>query len=138
MKSKEVLQLLKCTRATLSKYVKEEKIKVTQLPNGYYDYDTNDVYKMFNGDIQTDICVYIKNNKDKLQHIKKYCIENNLKINYIYIDNDEKKEFYNLLDKIFKYSIKTIIIYKNTFDIETYKLFKYICNKFNVSIMEVQ
>ena len=39
MKSNEVLSLLKVTRATLTKYVKEGKIKVTELGNGRYDYD---------------------------------------------------------------------------------------------------
>ena len=41
MKSKEVLKLLKISRLTLSKYVKDGKIKTKKLPNGFYDY--NDV-----------------------------------------------------------------------------------------------
>ena len=39
MKSKDALKLLNVTRVTLSSYVKNEFIKVTELPNGYYDYD---------------------------------------------------------------------------------------------------
>ena len=45
MKGREVLKLLKITRQTLNKYKKIGKIKAIQLPNGYYDYDKNDVYK---------------------------------------------------------------------------------------------
>ena len=36
MKTKEVLQLLRISRATLTKYVKNGLIKVTVLPNGRY------------------------------------------------------------------------------------------------------
>lgn len=37
IKTKEVLQLLRISRATLTKYVKNDLIKVTVLPNGRYD-----------------------------------------------------------------------------------------------------
>ena len=39
MKSKQVLQTLQISRVTLSAYVKNGKLKVTKLHNGYYDYD---------------------------------------------------------------------------------------------------
>ncbi|BCS81808.1 hypothetical protein CaldiYA01_17680 [Caldicellulosiruptor diazotrophicus] len=39
MKAKEVLELLKISRPTLTKYVKEGKIRVTVMPNGFYDYN---------------------------------------------------------------------------------------------------
>lgn len=38
MKSKEVLELLRISRPTLCKYVKEGKIGVIKLHNGFYDY----------------------------------------------------------------------------------------------------
>ena len=46
MLSKEVLDLLKITRPTLTKYVKNGIIKVSVLPNGRYDYCKEDVLKM--------------------------------------------------------------------------------------------
>lgn len=51
MKSKEVLKLLRVTRQTLTKYVKEGYIKVKKLPNGYYDYDEQSVYQFLNRNI---------------------------------------------------------------------------------------
>lgn len=45
MKAKEVLELLKISRPTLTKYVKEGKIRVTVMSNGFYDYNEEDVYK---------------------------------------------------------------------------------------------
>ena len=48
MKSYEVLKLLKISRPTLTSYVKSGKIAVTKLPNGYYDYHIDSVYKFLN------------------------------------------------------------------------------------------
>ena len=45
MKAKEVLKILKISRPTLTKYVKEQKILVKELPNGFYDYDEDSVLK---------------------------------------------------------------------------------------------
>ena len=46
MKSKEVLKLLNVSRVTLSLYVKSGLIKATKLPNGYYNYHSDSVYKL--------------------------------------------------------------------------------------------
>ena len=48
MTAAEVLRVLQITRPTLTKYVKEGKIKVTVKGNGRYDYDSESVYKMLN------------------------------------------------------------------------------------------
>jgi len=45
MKSRDVLKILRITRPTLTQYVKNGKLKVTRLPNGFYDYDNDSVYK---------------------------------------------------------------------------------------------
>ena len=55
MKSKQVLELLKITRPTLTSYVKTGKIKVIVLGNGYYDYNKEDVYKFLNKSIRTNV-----------------------------------------------------------------------------------
>jgi len=52
MKSKEILKLLKISRITLSTYVKKGYIKVTKLPNGYYNYDDNSVYDFLGKNIE--------------------------------------------------------------------------------------
>ncbi|CAM2809101.1 helix-turn-helix domain-containing protein [Campylobacter hyointestinalis] len=46
MKSNEVLKLLKISRVTLWKYVKNGKIRTIKQPNGYYLYNADDVYKI--------------------------------------------------------------------------------------------
>ena len=42
MLSKEVLQLLGISRPTLTKYVKTGVIRITELPNKRYDYNSDD------------------------------------------------------------------------------------------------
>ena len=48
IKSKDVLRLLQISRPTLTKYVKTGVISVDVLPNGQYDYNEEDVYKIIN------------------------------------------------------------------------------------------
>ncbi len=48
MKTKEVLNLLRITHKTLTKYVKNGTIRINILPNSRYDYNDEDVYKIFN------------------------------------------------------------------------------------------
>jgi len=38
MKAKEVMKLLKISRGTLHNYVKDGKLIITKLNNGYYDF----------------------------------------------------------------------------------------------------
>ena len=58
MKANEVMKVLRISRPTLSKYVKEGIIKVTVLPNGRYNYDRDSVYAFLNKDIQRKIVIY--------------------------------------------------------------------------------
>lgn len=46
MKAKDVLKILNITRPTLTKYVKENKIKVDSVINGHYVYNDESVYSL--------------------------------------------------------------------------------------------
>ena len=46
MKAKEVLKTLRVTRNTLHTYVKQGKIRVVKYPNGRYEYNQEDVWKI--------------------------------------------------------------------------------------------
>ena len=61
MRSKEVLNLLRVTRPTLTKYVKSGKIKVIRKPNGHYEYDEESVYAFLNKDVRSFL--YNKENR---------------------------------------------------------------------------
>ena len=60
MRSKEVLNLLRVTRPTLTKYVKSGKIKVIRKPNGHYEYDEESVYAFLIKDVRRKTYIYAR------------------------------------------------------------------------------
>ncbi|MEQ6360108.1 recombinase family protein, partial [Thermoanaerobacter thermohydrosulfuricus] len=92
MKAKEVLELLKISRPTLTKYVKEGKIRVTVMPNGFYDYNEEDVYKIFMKGVERKTYIYArvstqKQKKDlenQIELLKQFCFNNGYKIHGIF------------------------------------------------------
>ena len=111
MKAKEVLSILRITRPTLTKYVKNGTIKVQVLPNGRYDYDEKSVYDFLNKNVDRKTVLYcrvstqkqkqdLKNQEDLL---KQFCFSNGIKINNVYkdiasgIDFEKRKDFFIML-----------------------------------------
>ena len=47
------------------KYVRDGKIHVRKLPNGHYDYDSDDVYAIFNKNVERKTCLYAKMLREK-------------------------------------------------------------------------
>jgi predicted site-specific integrase-resolvase len=94
MKAKEVLQLLRISRPTLTKYVKEGRIRVTVLPNSLYDYNEEDVYKIFLKGVERKTYIYArvsapKQKKDlenQIEILKQFCFSNGYKIHGIFSD----------------------------------------------------
>ena len=152
MKASEVLQLLKITRPTLTKYVKEGKIKVTVKGNGQYDYDVDSVYKMLNKDIERKTYLYarvstVKQKKDlenQIQLLKNYCFQNGLQINGIYADIasgisfEKHKDFFIMLDDIIAGKVKKVVItYKDRLSRVGFELFSYLFKKYGCEIIVV-
>ena len=152
MKSKEVLALLRVTRPTLTKYVKDGTIKATLLPNGQYDYDDESVYAFINKDIERKIVLYCrvstqKQKKDLLNQeeiLKQYCFSNGYRINQIYsdiasgINFENRVNFFKMLDEIIAGKVKTVIItYKDRLSRVGFSLFTYLFKKYNCEIIVV-
>ncbi len=124
MKAKEVLNLLRITRQTLTKYVKEGIITVTTLPNGHYDYHEKSVYSFLNKDIDRKTVIYgrVSTNKQKkdldnqIEMLKQYCFSKGYQIAGIYkdvasgINFEKRKQFSELLDEILNNKIKIVVI----------------------------
>lgn len=54
MKAKDVIKVLGCSYATLSRYVKDGKLKLVKvLDNGRFDYDEKSVYDMLDNSYST-------------------------------------------------------------------------------------
>jgi len=108
MKSKEVLNLLRISRQTLTRYVSNGTIRVEVQPNKYYNYNDEDVYKILNKDIKRKIVIYArvstpKQKKDlenQIDFLKSWCFSNGNQLNGIYsnvasgISFDKRKDFF--------------------------------------------
>ena len=152
MKAKEVLQILKVTRQTLTKYVKEGRVKVTVKGNGQYDYDSDSVYKLLNKDIERKTYIYArvstsKQKKDleiQVQLLKTFCFQNGYVLNGVYqdiasgISFEKRKEFFNLLDEVLTGKVKRVIItYKDRLSRVGFKLFSYLFAKHGCELIVV-
>lgn len=108
MKANEVLNLLRVTRSTLTKYVKESFIKVEKLPNNRYEYVTESVYAFLNKDVKRKTYIYARVSTPKqksdlnnqIELLKQFCFTNGYTISGIYVDIasgisfNKRKEFF--------------------------------------------
>ena len=152
MTAKEVLRVLQITRPTLTKYVKEGKLKVTIKGNGRYDYDADSVYKMLNKDIERKTYLYarVSTSKQKkalenqVQLLKNFCFQNGYVINGIFqdiangISFDKRKQFFELLDDILAGKVNRVIItYKDRLSRVGFELFVYLFRKYGCEIIVI-
>lgn len=150
MKAKEVLQILKVTRQTLTKYVKEGRVKVTIKGNGQYDYDSDSVYNLLNKDIERKTYIYarVSNTKQKkdlenqVHLLKTFCFQNGYVLNGVYqdiasgISFEKRKEFFDLLDEVLAGKVKRVIItYKDRLSRVGFELFSYLFAKHGCEIV---
>lgn len=152
MTAKEVLRILQITRPTLTRYVKEGKLKVIVKGNGRYDYDADSVYKMLNKDIERKTYLYArvstpKQKKDlenQVQLLKNFCFQNGYTVNGIYQDTasginfDKRKQFFEMLDEILAGRVKKVIItYKDRLSRVGFELFTYLFGKYGCEIVVI-
>lgn len=150
MKSKEVLKLLQISRQTLTKWVKLGKISVKELPNGYYEYSDNDVYKIFNGNVQRKTFIYgrVSTNKQKqsldtqIETLKQFCFMSGYKVACVYkdiasgIDFTKREQFFEMLDEIIQGSVERVVIsYKDRLSRIAFSLFVKLFKKFGCEIV---
>ena len=149
MTAKEVLRVLQITRPTLTKYVKEEKIKVIVKGNGRYDYDPDSVYNMLNKDIERKTYLYArvstpKQKKDlenQVELLKNFCFQNGYVINGIYkdiasgISFKSREQFFVMLDDVLAGKVNRVIItYKDRLSRVGFELFTYLFRKYGCEI----
>ena len=149
MKCNKVLSLLNITRQTLCRYVKNDIIKVNELPSGQYDYDEESVYKVLNKNIDRKNVIYTRVSTQKQKHdlenqkhsIESYCMKNGIQISDIYSDigsgiNFDRKEFQRLVNDVVNHKISKIYItYKDRLSRVSFDMFKNLFNNFNCEIV---
>ncbi len=150
MKASDVLKLLRITRPTLTKYVKEELIKVEKLPNGRYEYDSESVYSFLNKDVKRKTYIYarVSNSKQRsdldnqIKLLKQFCFANGYTISGIFSDiangiNFEKRnDFFKMLNDIINNKVERIIItHKDRLSRTNFDLLYYLFKQYNCEII---
>jgi predicted site-specific integrase-resolvase len=148
MKAKKVLELTGIHRATLSRYVKEGKIRVTPLPNKTYSYNEDDVYSILGVEKKRKNVIYarVSTYKQKVdlanqeQVIEEYMNKNGVRVDKIYNDIKsgmtlDRKGFMKLLNDVQSNEIDTVYIsYKDRLARLSYELVVKLFNKSNTRI----
>ncbi len=151
MKSARVLKLLHISRATLVKYVKNKEIRVVKLPNGFYDYNDEDVYRKAGLATNRYNVIYARvstqKQKSDLQNqvrvLYEYCNTNGINISKLYQDiasgmNFDRKQFKVLLDEILNYRVSHIYItYKDRLSRISFDMFKRLFSEFGCEIVVI-
>ena len=113
MKSNEVLSMLGISRVTLCRYVKLGKIRVVELPNGYYSYNKEDVYKLKGLDVKRKKVIYAR--ESQIENITAYVNKNGYGIDEVYSDiasgmNLDRRGFTKLLSAVMANEIDEVFI----------------------------
>jgi predicted site-specific integrase-resolvase len=152
MKANEALNLLRISRKTLHVYALTGKIRFTVMPNGFYDYNDEDVYKLLNKDVKRKTVIYarvstIKQKNDlnnQIEQLNQWCFMNGYTINAIYSDIasgisfDKRKGFFDMLDEIINYKVERVIItYRDRLSRSGFDLFKNLFARFGAEIVVV-
>lgn len=148
MKANKVLNILKISRPTLCHYVKSEKLKVSLLPNGDYDYDDDSVYNLI-GIKTREVAIYgrVSTSKQKndlirqLNDIKTFANKNGYQVTKEYSDiasglSFDRKNFKDLLFEVINRKIKVVIIsHKDRFTRISFDLWKELFEYFDCKII---
>jgi predicted site-specific integrase-resolvase len=148
MKAKDVLNLLQVTRVTLFKYVKSGKLKVTQLPNGYYDYDDNSVFEFLGKNNRSNV-IYARVSTPKqkpdlanqIAFLSSFAKSNKISIASTFSDihsglDLNRLDFNKLLQDVFNYKIGCIVIsYKDRLTRLSFQVLEFIFKFFGTSIV---
>lgn len=143
--------MLKVTRQTLTKYVKNGEIRVETQPNGMYIYNDDDVYRKAGISAERTNAVYArvstaKQKKDldnQVQSIIQYCNNNGIKIDKVFKDvasgmNFDRKQFRDMMNMVLDHKIDTIYItYKDRFSRISFDLFERLFMEYNCKIVVI-
>lgn len=150
MKSCEVLRLLRISRPTLTKYVKDGVIRVVELPNGRYDYDADSVYAIINRGVPRKTCIYARVSTQKqkndlanqISRLEQFCAAKGYSISGVFSDIasgisfDKRTGFFELLDEVIENKVERVIItYKDRLSRVGFDLFYHLFKKYNCEIV---
>ena len=147
-----MLEILRVTRPTLTKYVREGLVKVTVKGNGQYDYDADSVYQVLNKDVERKTYVYarVSTSKQKpdlenqVQLLKTFCFQNGYVLNGVYQDVasgigfEKRSQFFELLDEVLAGKVKRVVItYKDRLSRVGFELFSHLFAKYGCELIVI-
>lgn len=147
-----MLEILRVTRPTLTKYVREGLVKVTVKGNGQYDYDADSVYQVLNKDVERKTYVYARvstsNQKPDLENqvqlLKTFCFQNGYVLNGVYQDVasgigfEKRSQFFELLDEVLAGKVKRVVItYKDRLSRVGFELFSHLFAKYGCELIVI-
>ena len=149
MKYKEAEKILKVNRATIYRYVKTGKLRVTQISEHRYNYNDDDVFKLAGLTEERKAVIYArvstaKQQKDlenQISTIRQYANSIGYKIDKVYSDiasgmSYDRDEFKSLLSDVLSFKIKTIVISnKDRFSRISFNMWKELFESYNCNII---
>ena len=149
MKYKEAEKILKVNRATIYRYVKTGKLRVTQISEHRYNYNDDDVFKLAGLTEERKAVIYArvstaKQQKDlenQISTIRQYANSIGYKIDKVYSDiasgmSYDRGEFKSLLSDVLSFKIKTIVISnKDRFSRISFNMWKELFESYNCNII---
>ena len=149
MKYKEAEKILKVNRATIYRYVKTGKLRVTQISEHRYNYNDDDVFKLAGLTEERKAVIYarvstVKQQKDlenQISTIRQYANSIGYKIDKVYSDiasgmSYDRDEFKSLLSDVLSFKIKTIVISnKDRFTRISFDMWKELFESYNCNII---
>lgn len=150
MRSRDVLRILRVSRPTLTKYVKEGIIRVHVMPNKQYDYNEEDVYKFLNKDVKRKTYIYARVStakqkpdlENQLQLLKQFCFSNGYTVSGVFSDIasgisfEKRKDFFRLLDDVLAGRVERVVVtHKDRLSRVGFGLFHYLFEKYNCEIV---
>lgn len=149
MKYKEAEKILKVNRATIYRYVKTGKLRVTQISEHRYNYNDDDVFKLAGLTEERKAVIYArvstaKQQKDlenQISTIRQYANSIGYKIDKVYSDiasgmSYDRVEFKSLLSDVLSFKIKTIVISnKDRFSRISFNMWKELFESYNCNII---
>lgn len=120
MKAKKVIEILNISRATLSNYVKEGKIKTYPSATRWLDYDEESVYALVSKGQRKNVIyarVFERVNLNKhVEALERYCRERGMHAKDVYKDVtydtplSQRKGFMKLLEEVIAYRVSTVVV----------------------------
>lgn len=138
MRASEVLRILRVSRATLSKYVKEGRIRLNTSATKWNDYNDSDVYSIISkSERKTFIYARVSTSKQKkdlenqIELLKTYSASKGYRISGIYSDIasgvsfDKRNDLLSMIDSIVNNEVERVVItYKDRLSRVGFDLFK--------------